>query len=214
MSELKRKSPLKRTAFKKTLPSESKPPKGPRQRKCTICRELFTPRTMTHKACSLDCAAEVAKKVAEAKRRKAEKEQRANDRVAKEMLKPLSFFEKRTERKCNEYIRLRDEGDPCISCGTLTSPSFQAGHFISVGSNPTIRYNEYNINLQCSQCNVFKGGNQLLYEEGARKKWGDEKIDWLKGWHPPIKSTRELCIEIEKYYDNKIKELKAARRKL
>lgn len=211
MSELKWKSPLKRTEFK---PAEKKPSTGVRKRKCKICRTEFVPMSAWAKACSPDCAEQVAKQIAEAKRRKAEKEQRANDRVAKEMLKPLSFFEKRTERKCNEYIRLRDEGDPCISCGTLTSPSFQAGHFISVGSNPTIRYNEYNINLQCSQCNVFRGGVPLEYEKGARLKWGDEKIDWLKGWHPPIKSTRELCLEIENYYDNKIKELKAARRKL
>ena len=199
MSELKRTTPLKRTAFK---PAEPKPAKGPKKRKCKICRTEFVPRSMTHKACSEQCSIEVAKQIADAKRRKMEKEQRANDRVAKEMLKPLSFFEAKTQRACNAYIRYRDEGEPCISCGTRSTPSWQAGHFISVGSNPTIRYNEFNINKQCSKCNVFQGGNLLGYREGMIAKYGEEKTEWLEGWHPPIKSTRELCLYFEAFYVN------------
>lgn len=207
MSELKRKTALRRTPFK----SEPKPADGTRKRKCAICRTPFEPRSITHKACGEDCAKEVAKQVREKQCRKEEKAQRAVDKAKKESLKPLSFFEKKAERACNEYIRLRDEGNGCISCGTMTSPSFQAGHYKSVGSNPTIRYNEDNIWLQCSKCNVFWGGNVIEYRKNLIEKIGLERVEALEGWHPPIKMTRELALEIEAHFKKKLKELKAQR---
>lgn len=50
-----------------------KPPKGPRMRKCKVCREPFQPRNMSHAACNLDCALELAKQVRAAQEMKAHK---------------------------------------------------------------------------------------------------------------------------------------------
>ena len=61
---------------------------------------------------------------------------------------------------CHQYIRQRDKGKPCISCGTQWSNTFQAGHFYKSELFSTIRFNEFNINGQCEQCNLRKEGNK------------------------------------------------------
>ena len=52
--------------------------KQPKQRKCKVCKELFTPRLQMACVCSPECAASLAK----AKRAKAEKVQQVKERQA------------------------------------------------------------------------------------------------------------------------------------
>lgn len=200
-----KRSELQRTPFKRATP---KPAAGPRKRKCAICREQFAPRSMTHKACGPDCAAELVirqnAKIARAK----EKAERAETKAKLEKHKPLEYWLKKTEAVCNEYIRARDP-DICISCGVTQSSAFQAGHFISVGANRTLRFHEDNIHKQCLQCNLFEGSNAIEYRKRLLVKIGPERLAWLEGWHSPVKMTREAAQEIEAYYKAKLRALKA-----
>ena len=59
------------------------------------------------------------------------------------------------------YIRNRDQGKPCISCGKKTK--LQAGHFYSAGKHPQLRFNEDNVHGQCLSCNYYKSGDLLNY---------------------------------------------------
>lgn len=125
-------------------------------------------------------------------------------------LKSLSEWLKTTEKNCNAFIRERDKREPCISCGCWYSDLniLTAGHYLSVGSCPELRFNEMNINSQCLQCNSYKAGNGLEYQKGLIKKYGTEKVLWLDGPH----ETRQWRIpevrELNKYFLKKIKELK------
>jgi Bacteriophage Lambda NinG protein len=176
--------------------------------KCCICKSLFEKRSMSHVACSDICAIEVAR----IKRIKKERIEAAADRKATkekiEARKGLSYWEGRTERACNAFIRKRDENESCISCGVTNSTAWQAGHYVSVGANSTLRFNQENIHKQCVQCNMHKGSNAIAYRIGLVNKIGYEKVEALEAWHPPFKMTIEYCKELELYYKNKLKELK------
>ena len=203
---LSRKTELKRTAFK---PAEPKPAPGARKRKCAVCREPFQPRSMTHKACKPECAQELAVKVTAAQKAKQQRQERAQDKVALLALKPLAYFLKKAEKACNAYIRARDAGQGCISCGRHDADVWNAGHFVSVGANSYLRFDEDNIHLQCARpCNMDKGGNLIEYRKALLLKIGSERLARLEGWHEPVKRTRADVEAIEAYYKAKLKKLK------
>lgn len=78
----------------------------------------------------------------------------------------------------HKYIRKRDEGKPCISCGTYTT--LQAGHFYSAGHNPSVRFNEDNVHGQCKRCNYFLSGNLVPYQRNLIEKIGQERFNELE----------------------------------
>ena len=204
-----RQTELKRIGFKRVQPdSEKKPPKGIRQRSCAICKSKFTPfDSMRDKWCSVECGAALALKLVALKKAKEERAERADRKKKLGEFKPLSYWENIAEKHCNAYIRARDP-DVCISCGVTNSSAWQAGHYISVGANATLRYNEDNIHKQCVQCNMHKGSNATMYRIGIESKIGTEKLAWLEGWHPTVKMTAEYAKEIAEYYKSKLRDLK------
>ncbi len=80
---------------------------------------------------------------------------------------------KKTEGIFNAYIRKRDEGKPCISCG---KPGNQAGHYFPVKGFSALRYDERNVNLQCAYCNRYQHGNQAMYRIGLVKRYGEDMV--------------------------------------
>ena len=95
--------------------------------------------------------------------------------------KSLSQLKAIAVRNCNKYIRNRDFGKPCISCGKYTE--LQAGHFFSAGQFSALRFTENNIHGQCKKCNYFLSGNLLNYQKNLIDRIGmDEflKLEELK----------------------------------
>jgi len=203
-----------RTAFarKAPLPRQAAPAVGkPRMKSCKVCRARFEPRMPLQVACGLACAAEHGKKVTAQQKAKKQRTERQETKSKLIALEPLEYFLKKAERACNAYIRARDAGQGCISCGRHDADVWNAGHFISVGANRTLRFDEDNIHLQCARpCNKDKGGNIHEYRKGLLKKIGPERLARLDGWHEPVKMTREKAEGIERYYKDKIKQLKEA----
>lgn len=167
----------------------------------------FTPSLPMQTVCDWKCAKALgdkkkAKAIAYAKR-----EERKADREKRLQLMRLSDVAKLTEKAVNAYARKRDDGLPCISCGTTESWQWHAGHYLSVGSHPELRFNEDNINRQCFVCNSHKGGNQAQYRIGLIEKIGLERVEWLEGPHEAKKYTREELIEIKQRYSRMAREL-------
>ena len=77
----------------------------------------------------------------------------------------------------NAYIRKRDEGMGCISCGSYNQ--IQAGHFYSAGNHNNLRFNIHNVNSQCKKCNYFLSGNLLEYRKNLIVKIGLEAVERL-----------------------------------
>lgn len=212
-----RTSPIARTGTlkrKAPLPRESAPAVGkPRTKKCAnrACRAPYQvdAKRPWKNWCSDDCAVVIAVTKLDAQKAKKQRAERQDTKAKLIALEPLEYFLKKAERACNAYIRARDAGQGCISCGRHDADVWNAGHFISVGANRTLRFDEDNIHLQCARpCNKDKGGNIHEYRKGLVKKIGPERLARLDGWHEPVKMTREKAEGIERYYKDKLKKLK------
>lgn len=126
------------------------------------------------------------------------------DKVTKELKErqePTRGDELRKAQKAfNSFIRARDSGNPCISCGRDTGCKINAGHYRSVGSCPELRFNEDNVHLQCEQCNNFKSGNIRKYRTGLIEKIGLERVEFLEGPHDAKHYSIEEIKSINRRY--------------
>ena len=107
----------------------------------------------------------------------------------------------------NKFIRLRDAGQPCISCGRYHQGQWHAGHYRTVGANPELRFEELNCHAQCAPCNNHLSGNLINYRKGLLNKIGIEKLEWLEGNHPAKHYSISEIIELKKHYRARCREL-------
>lgn len=113
-------------------------------------------------------------------------------------------------KKCqdvfNAYVRARDKYKGCISCG---GPVQEAGHFFSQGHHSAHRFNEMNVNAQCTRCNCFLRGNLIHYRNGLVKRYGEEKVLLLESSarHAVKRWSRFELEALIQHYKNEIKKL-------
>ena len=167
--------------------------------KCKVCKKPFTKTMTTQRVCSLKCALELTRIEREAKEKKSNRLARINIRTRSEWLKLA-------QAQVNKFVRFRD-GNLCISCGRVHQGQIHAGHYLSVGARPELRFELDNIHSQCSACNNYLSGNITLYRINLIKKIGLERVEWLEGPHDAKKYTIEELQDIIKVYKLKIKEL-------
>ena len=176
--------------------------------KCKFCGEYFPAETVIKlpagRFCTYQHASEFGRQEVEKKKAKAaakaKKIERANTRAQKEKLKTRSDWMKEAQREFNRYIRLRDHGQPCISCGLNTGAKMNAGHYRSVGACPELRFNELNCHIQCEKCNSWLSGNIIEYRKNLLIKIGDKAVEWLEGKHEPLKLTIDDIKELKNKY--------------
>ena len=127
--------------------------------------------------------------------------------------KSLPQLKAQCQEFCNEYIRLRDQGKPCISC-SKAEKTLQAGHYYSVQGYDGLRYDEDNVNGECAGCNCFDESHLIGYGDNLPERIGKERFEALKIRAAEYKrngykfSRSEILEKIE-YFKNKIKELKS-----
>lgn len=185
--------------------------------KCKQCREPFQKRTPLHTICSTPCILRHAeiKEAAAARRRaaeqnKADRAEKAVFRARKLALKPRKWWLKRAQEAFNEFIRTRDAALPCVSCLRFHQGAYDAGHYLSVGARPELRFDETNVHRQCVPCNQHKGGNLVLYRLELARRIGLVALEALEGPHPPLKLAVADLAEIHDIYKVRIKALKEA----
>ena len=176
---------------------------------CKVCKAKFTGGMPMATVCGLNCAKSLAVSI----RGKAEKvaavRERKADKVALDKLKSRSTLAKEAQTAFNAWVRARDAGHACISCGRHHQGQNHAGHYLSVGARPELRYEPLNVHLQCAPCNTHLSGNAVLYRQALLAKIGAEYLAWLEGPHPTRHYTVEKLQEIKRYYTAKTKALKA-----
>jgi hypothetical protein len=173
----------------------------PRSKKCRVCKDTFSPRDTTQVVCSHYCAIVY---IADQNRKKYDKETKRR----KEAIKSRSKWLSEAQTAFNAFIRQRDAGNACISCGRRSGCKINAGHYRSVGAAPELRFEELNVHLQCEHCNSYKSGNAIDYRLGLIKKLGTAKVVWLEGKHDPKHYTIEDIKEIKTRYLRKTRELR------
>ena len=169
-------------------------------RKCKVCRTEYEPTKPMQTVCGFDCALTLSF----SERAKAEKVAQVKDkRETKQKLDKLKTkaqWAKEAQAAFNKFIRLRDHDQPCISCGRHHGGQYHAGHFLSVGARPELRFEELNVHKQCAPCNTHLSGNAVLFRKGLMSKLGIELVEWLEGPHEPRKDTVDTLIAIKQEY--------------
>ena len=170
-------------------------------RRCKECKTYMESPLPSQVVCSPQCAYQYSKRQGEKKRKEKIKE-------LKESVKTKSDYLKEVQVVFNQYIRLRDENKPCISCGKPLIGKYDAGHFYSVGSSPSLRFNENNTFGQCVHCNQHLHGNLHMYRNGIQYRITDlELMELTMEAHKPKHYSIPELIELKAYYKQKIKDL-------
>lgn len=177
-------------------------------KKCRICRCTFTPISSMAIACSVQCAIEHSRKVAAQKEARVKREDRKSLRESLEKAKTRGTHLKELQSAFNAWIRLRDAGKPCISCGRHHKGQLHAGHYRSVGSEPSLRFEPDNCHLQCAPCNTHLSGNLIPYRANLIRKIGIERVEWLESKHEPRKYTLQEILEMKAFYRKLVRELR------
>jgi hypothetical protein len=170
-------------------------------RKCKYCKAQFQPYTTLQKNCfEPDC---VTAWVQETK----EKTWKKKKAKLKLDLMTIQDYIKIAQQVFNKYIRLRDKGQNCISCGKKPLKE-NAGHFYNANNHWSVRFNELNVHLQCEHCNTYLSGNLINYRENLLKKIGIEDFELLSS---EANKTRKFTVnelkDIIATYKQKIKEI-------
>lgn len=189
---------------------ERKPAK-PKKCRVATCRASFVPSRMGQAVCSPACALIDGPRHAPKARKALADIERKDIKVRKEKLKSRADHLKDTQQAFNAWIRARDAGQPCISCGTTVDVQYCAGHYRTTAASPELRFEPLNVNLQCNRnCNMGKSGNLLGYRPGLIQKIGIEAVEWLEGPHQPKKYTVDELKAMTAEYRAKTRELKRA----
>lgn len=192
--------------------SAKKSPPARKQKTCANpeCATKFAPAKLGQKVCGWACGLAIAPANQDRARKALEQRERKQIRVQKEKLKPRAAFMREAQTAFNAWIRERDIGLPCVSCGRHHNGQWHAGHYRTVGGNPELRFEPLNVWRQCAPCNNHKSGDIVNYRIELVKRIGAEKVEWLEGPHEPTKYTIDDLKALTAHYRELTRELKRA----
>ena len=157
---------------------------------------------------STNAGKEVLNKSKITARKRVEKEKRNKERENKEKRKSIAQLVQEARKPFQRWVRKRDANKPCVSCGSVDSSIWDAGHFYKAEIYSGLIFHEDNVHKQCRKCNTYLNGNENNYRKGLEKRFGidflkelDNKANSLRSY----KYTREELLSIKKEYQNKLK---------
>ena len=162
----------------------------------------------TQVCCSTECVIEVLQSKTYQNQR--EKEIRIkNAKQKKELFDSWKSYSKwiaDLQKVFNKFIRLRDAGIPCISCGATKANIWHASHFYPT-TKSGLRFNEDNVWKSCQKCNVFLHGNLIEYRNRLIEKIGIERVKYLDDHrNDSLNLNIEQIKEKIKHYNSLIKQ--------
>jgi len=141
-----------------------------KKKKCRYCKEDYTPFNSLQKCCTnYEC---IKKAVVEAEFKTWNKKK---TKLKKDLMTASDWL-KIAQQTFNSFIRERDKGQLCISCGQHINGVKHASHYYSAGGHSNVRFNENNVHVSCYKCNVQLSGNLLNYQIAIRDKIGGEEL--------------------------------------
>lgn len=209
---------MRRTELKRTPMNRQ-----PKPRKCAVCRETFQPFQVGQKVCCpVPCGVTHARQERERKAKRERAERKRKTRAELEAMKPpgqrLREATQRAQRAFNAMIRERDRDKPCICCGKwtddknlLTGSRWDAGHWLSVGAHPELRFDEDNCHRQMVRCNRELSGNAGKYRERLIERIGIKRVERLEGPHEPKRYTVEELDKMAAEFRRRTRELQRER---
>jgi len=174
---------------------------------CKICKEPFKKYRTGQQVCGFDCALKLSKQKRDRETRKLASLERQERKEAINKLRTMGWYVSEAQKAVNAFIRLRDEGKPCISCGKHKM-GYDAGHYLARSTHPELRFNEDNIHAQCYYCNNYNKNSHHAYRENLIERIGIERVLALESTHPPVKWSIDELKAMKDLYKAKLKELK------
>lgn len=180
--------------LRSSILSEPAKPKVYKAKTCKFCKGVFVPIKQFQNVCDYKCAlglvhrdnatkAEMERKKSVSAARKKEKAGVARRRKRKAELKTARELAPEAQAIFNRYVRIRDYGKPCISCGRMPEDKFggamDCGHYRTRGAASHLRFNLHNTAAQCVYCNRNRSGAQKAFEEGLILRIGINKVEAL-----------------------------------
>jgi hypothetical protein len=134
----------------------------------------------------------------------AARKERAEIRARKVKVRTRSYYVKAAQAAFNAWIRARDAGLTCISCGSMPEQRYggamDCGHYRSTGAAPHLRFTPANAASQCVKCNRHLGGNAVAFRRGLVARIGMEAVEALEADHDPRKWSVDELIAIRRKY--------------
>lgn len=206
--------------------------KKPR-RKCKVCSAWFIPAYDNIRWCCPEHGAIYAlelrakeKVKAEAKRIKAkheaEKADRKRQQAKRESFKTKAQWDKEAQSAFNRYIRIRDEGKPCVSCGNpligksnyLTGSAIDASHYRSRGAASHLKFNTFNVHSACTRCNRQLSGNAVEYRIRLIERIGLERVERLESDNEPRRFDIPYLKRVKSIFSRRANALSKRRQKV
>lgn len=147
-------------------------------KKCKNCGKQFNPFNSLQRACGAKCENELR-----TKKQQGKKMDRGKVKTASK-----AHYTQLASMAVNKFIRFRDRGKPCISCGAKWRADFQAGHLFSGGGHSSVRFDELNINAQCVECNSGSNFDQGAYITELIRRTSAEEFEEMKARAYEVKS--------------------------
>lgn len=171
-----------------------------------MCGNKFTPRTSLITYCSPDCGYKLSMKRLDKKKRSDKIVEAADTKKKKLELLTHSEWQKLLQAQVNKIVRNIDQNFPCISSNRFRGQK-QAGHYFSVGSNNSLRFNLFNMWGQSVRDNMYLSANLIHYRENLIKAFGHTicedlifslplQFPYLKLSITEIKEKIDICKEI------------------
>lgn len=201
-------------------------PKPPKLKKCPICKTEYTPRSSLQKVChNYRCAIAYNKQrdaeIAAREIRKQERLQRDDLRERRERLKGVAEWQKEAQAAFNRYIRLRDFGKECASCGGvlsgsgnyLTGSAVDASHYRSRGAAAHLKFNVFNVHAACTRCNRQLSGNAVEFRIRLIERIGLERVERLESDNTPRKFTIEYLQRVKAIFTRRARHYEKLRKR-
>lgn len=156
-------------------------------RRCSHCRKKVSGDAIIgglRAFCSFEHLHEFMK--SDAGKKAAKKVHRHELRDVRERHKTKSDYTKEAQAAFNLYIRTRDAGKPCISCGSMPESYYgggiDAGHFLARGSQKGThkRFDTRNCHAQCKRCNRYLAGAVADFRDGLLARYGQDFVERLE----------------------------------
>ena len=123
--------------------------------------------------------------------------QKQKTKEMKENVKTKSDYEKELQKEINTIVRLIDKDQVCISTLKPLNAKFDAGHFYSVGSTPSLRFNLNNIFAQSVYANQYLSGDQINFLSGLSQLYGENYKEYVLNLKSVYKELKLHIYEIK-----------------
>ena len=190
-------------------------------RKCSICKNSYDKTKLFFVGlkcyCGPECGAVLGLELHTKKSTERLKADKRELKIRKDKInETVPHWIKKVQLEFNKFIRIRDKDEPCISCSTvkykdnlITGSRWDCGHYRSVGSCPTLRFDPMNAHKQCVSCNRNKSGNIVEYRLGLIRRIGQDNVDWIEGPHEPKHYRVEDLKLLHTHFKRLIKQLES-----